>query len=175
MSFMKNITSAKSLKDKKMQCQNCTFYFEGMCNVHARIISCWTCFNHIILYWVNFDNNKFSFQWSTLKMKTKYFLLFVFIFSDICEGKFTDTERRWLFDPVDSCDADDVECGQGCEYHLETLRRDGFGARVTGLHLGSLSQTCADKLMQEAMMYRWDTSQHFETWCWHRQNQILFR
>ena len=77
----------------------------------------------------------------------------------LSQSHFQLTDRRWLFeDHHETCDGSH-HCHRkdksDCDYELVPLRDDNFGARITGLKLGSLTQSCADKLIQEAMMYRY--------------------
>ena len=91
--------------------------------------------------------------------------MWVFVFASLLlleisfsQSQFQDTDRRWLFEGHHVICDDRDHChrreASDCDYELVALRDDNFGARVTGLKLGSLTQSCADKLTQEAMMYR---------------------
>ena len=85
-------------------------------------------------------------------------LFLIEISLSLSQSNFQYKDRRWLIedhhvtcDDRDHCHTRDTS---DCDYELVPLRDDNFGARVTGLKLGSLTQSCADKLTQEAMMYR---------------------
>lgn len=52
-----------------------------------------------------------------------------------------------------TCIADDAD--PNCSYDIQPLsHHQNFGAQITGLNLKQLSQTCADKLIQDAFMFR---------------------
>lgn len=85
----------------------------------------------------------------------KYWLILLCWFS--CSNcQFYERYRKWIkTSHFGSCDEDKGTCvpNDECHYAIEPFDGD-FGAKVTHFNTKALTQNCADKLIQDALMYR---------------------
>ena len=84
--------------------------------------------------------------------------LWIFIIGciDYSNGQFYEKYRKWTktsqFEP---CNEKSETCilSDECDYAIEPYDRD-FGAKIPDFNIKSLTQHCADKFIQDALMYR---------------------
>ena len=97
------------------------------------------------------------FHWINMKGPAAAILLLTFLKLYSCQ--FHTRYKKWLKSEPHhltmSCNDNTCIADPDCSYDIQPLsHHQNFGAQITGLNLKHLSQACADKLIQDALMFR---------------------